>query len=268
GSPALTPLDPSVAGIAVTGVSGRGGRLRAPQDSREPAPGTRIAGPGVVGLGSTAKDPPLRDTAACGVFGVGAPAIDSRDHKVGGTGVFGQAGEKSTGETNNGAGVIGVSGTLNYSELEAAEKGVLGVSTNGTGVAGNGAITGVHGVSNASAGQGVYGHGKPGRGGVFESARDPQGPIAQIRLVPQRAAFGRQPQPIVPVNPDGVLETEQIQQALPKDGRTGDLFAVEIVSEVTLVPVGTLWFCVQGARQGTQALWSQVLMGPPVRGRG
>jgi len=95
------------------------------------------------------------------------------------------------------------------------------------------------------------------RGGEFHSKRS-----AQVRLVPQRLQQ-RIPNEVT-VTPTAILAGSE--PALPKDGRAGDLMAIEMDME-DKQRVCRLWFCVQSATSGGPARWAQVLVGSSFDGQ-
>jgi hypothetical protein len=166
---------------AGAGVVGTGGSVRE-QSAESP-------GAGVIGLGTGALPPDPQASAGVGVFGLGA-TITSPGSGAGGVGVAGM-GSWGTGKT--GAGVVGVSTTIQFPDPErTAGVGVYGESQDRAGVLG---VGGGPVVVETRGTPGVIGLSGSGPGGEFSS--DTTG---QLCLVPS------------------------VESKLPTVGRRGDLW--------------------------------------------
>jgi hypothetical protein len=232
----------------------------------------RSHGAGVIAIagGREKAIPPLEDTGSVGVYAQGGEAEVHEDDggpTAPGPGVLGRGGVPiPRKEEPVAAGVIGLAGETAIPLIsESGNVGVYGAGP--TGVKGAGAQLGVEGLSNFMGvsgqgvqGPGVNGVGRPGvvgtaadnssRGGEFHSKRS-----AQLQLVPQELQQ-RIPNQVT-VTPTAIPAASA--PALPKDGRAGDLMAIEMDTE-DKQRVCRLWFCVQGAASGRPARWAQVLV--------
>lgn len=230
------------------GVFGQGGKI----DDRN---GQRmLLGPGVVGVGGAAGDierPSMTDAGSAGVFGQGATArirteIDGGNPVLvgpaeAGPGVVGIGGVPEPREFPVGAGVIGLAGGETRPGInETGETGVYGRGRTGVRAQGLG-------------GPGVLGRSDGDRGGVFEAGNG----NAQVLLVPNHVRT-RLPEEtgITPTALSPAAVSAGVV-ALPRDGRGGDLAAIE-----DLTGRCTLWFCVESTSSGAPAKWAQVLLGP------
>lgn len=189
---------------------------------------------------------------AVGVFGRGANGVvgyadatarDTAWEAADPTGVAGRGEVGVRGVGENGPGVEG------RSDLNP---GVQGISVNGPGVAGR-SNDGFGVFAESGTGPGLAASSAEDRGAMLQSRR-----MAQLWLVPQRVDRMLPPSTYTPTAIP-IVEQRQTGPALPKDGRPGDLIAVEDPDDVC-----TLWFCV--ANPGP-ARWAQVLLGQPFNGR-
>jgi hypothetical protein len=263
--------------------------------------GASESGPGVVGHSTTRPGVVGTSTAVEGVSGSGAPGVFGVGHKSGGVtgnnGVMGVArGDLAAGVfgghlknaqsppatldvtsfdavDSHGAGVYGFSDASNgvrglstagvgvFGEARRGKEGVRGVSPLGTGVIGTG-VGGVEGQGGIS--PGVFGTSEHNCGGKFQSGtkKRPGVLTPQLNLVPHpMQPIG----PTIPATPQIFNPTSKNLPLLPAKGEGGDFLVTEDKQQAC-----TLWFCVRSNNEvsKTPALWSQVMMGNPVSGRG
>ncbi|MCC6178667.1 MAG: hypothetical protein IT305_25455 [Chloroflexi bacterium] len=268
---------PAFGGIGVQGV---GGGQTAPTWDPNVPPGSGVVaqggrqtdisnglrlphGAGIVAMGGGSGKPlpPLLDTGSLGVYAQGAEAeirsvpSDSGTTTIGpltpGAGVLGRGGVPIPRRGPLAAGVIGLAGDTPIPNIgETGDTGVYGSGP--TGVFGHGPI-GTRGQGDAGPGIHGVGMGNESRGGMFEAVRS-----AQVQLVPFN--LGRQLPSPVTVTPQAIPAGRE-GPLLPRDGRGGDLMAVEDTARHC-----TLWFCTDGTDGSRPARWAQVLLGPSFDG--
>jgi hypothetical protein len=206
--------------VAGTGVIGHGGPVR---DAS-----TELPGPGVIGVGSGARDPDPKTSAGVGIFGIGTTESARPGSTVGGTGVVGKGNRSGRGKT--GAGVVGVSSAIELPSAETtAGVGVYGESSSGPGVLG---VWGGPIAVEKRGGAGVVGKSGSGPGGEFSSSA-----TGQVHLVPSNAT------------------------KFPIVGRRGDLWMHNHRGNAPRrrQPSASLYICVQDQ---PVVIWQQVLMDP------
>jgi len=226
------------------GVYGQGAELTTrmvfpPTPPGQPDPTTKVpSGPlapgfGVVGRGGVATAP--SSGIGAGVVGLAGGVAIPSFNSTGGVGVFGQ-------------GNLGVSGTgslIGVKGVSATTVGVQGETDTGTGVVGSAD--------------------KGGRGGMFLSDKS-----AQLQLFPHSIPVAK---PDFKLATPTELSGTGIPQALPKAGSSGDLLAIDSVTQAAtdapVVKTCTLWLCVRAAdaKTSTAAVWSQILTGAFVSGQ-
>ncbi len=206
-----------------------------------------------------------------GVYGISGDISPNNNNGFDDRPGFGSHPTGVVGVSLHGPGVVGTSEIIasdsadstRIFEVTDATNGVVGISKSKTGVVGlhYGGITtqlpqdaldgltgsGVYGLSNNGAG--IRGFSESDRGGVFVTGHEAQLQLTPLR-VPRNPAQGPPPP-----------RTEFIP-LLPKDGKAGDLFAAEDLSNVG--ELCQLWFCVRSANGGNPAQWRQVTLGPVV----
>jgi hypothetical protein len=291
GSQAIAFGDPNVAPGA--GLVGQGGR-QSPSSNLLQLP----HGPGVIGIGGgmglgfdALPSHTLMQTGGVGVYGQGAelttlmvppPSVDGPPAPTTlvpsgplapGFGVVGRGGVATSPSSGIGAGVVGLAGGVAIPSFGST--GGVGVFGQGNvGVSGTGPLIGVKGVSpttvgvqgETDTGNGVLGTAsKGGRGGWFQSVDS-----AQLRLLPHSIKI---PKPDSKLATPTELSGTGIPLALPKAGISGDLLAIDGVTQGTsdapVVTTCTLWLCVRSAdsKTSTPAVWSQILTGALVIGQ-
>ena len=275
------------------GLVGQGGRQSQSSNTlRLPHAAGVIGIGGGMGLGFDAlPSHTLLQTGGVGLYGQGAdlttsmelppqvegqpaPTMTVLSGPLGpGVGVIGRGGVATGLVAGIGGGVVGLAGGVAI-PLPAGSSDGVGVFGQGNlGLSGRGSLIGVKGVSDTvgiqgetHTGTGVVGSAdKGGRGGMFISDTS-----AQLQLHPHSIKIAE---------PDSKLATPTelsgtgIPQALPKAGNSGDLLAIDGMTQATsdtpVVSTCTLWLCVRSAdsKTSTPAVWSQILTGAFVPGQ-
>jgi hypothetical protein len=218
-------------------------------------------GAGVIGVAGGQSGPSVvpsfDQTKGVGVYGASAV----------GKGVVAEGAQDQTGLLATGRVGVEALGSVVGIEASGGAVGLKAKSTGDKAAFGSGLF--YYGVDAEGIDAGIHALGKAGPAGIFEVGPSEGGPRVQLQIEPQKMHGARDKVAFSPV----VMQPAQVGK-LPRVGKAGQILVTINVGQENEPPPdqdATLWFCSQsGGNVGDQiqnAIWREVLLGPPIKGQ-